>query len=82
MYALVLARPTGFEPVTLGLEMRGIGYTNDIVLHRFVILQRVYENGLKTRFFNLRNMSIGRIIFFSILRLVSGTGFIALKTLH
>jgi len=35
----LLARPTGFEPVTLGLEMRGIGYTNDIVLHRFVILQ-------------------------------------------
>ena len=44
----LLARPTGFEPVTLGLEMQGIGYTNDIVLHRFVILQRVYENGLKT----------------------------------
>ena len=43
-----LARPTGFEPMTLGLEMRGIGHTNDLVLHRFVILQRVYENGLKT----------------------------------
>ena len=28
----LLARPRGFEPVTLGLEMRGIGYTNDIVL--------------------------------------------------
>jgi hypothetical protein len=25
--------------VTLGLEMQGIEYTNDIVLHRFVILQ-------------------------------------------
>ena len=34
-----LARPTGFEPVTLGLEMQGIEYTNDLVLHRFVILQ-------------------------------------------
>jgi len=28
----LLARPTGFEPVTLGLEMWGIGYTNNIVL--------------------------------------------------
>ena len=35
----LLARPTGFEPVTLCLEMGGIGYTNDIVLHRFVCLQ-------------------------------------------
>jgi len=35
----LLARPTGFEPVTLGLEMRGIENTNDLVLHRFVILQ-------------------------------------------
>jgi len=35
----LLARPTRFELVTLGLEMGGIGYTNDIVLHRFVILQ-------------------------------------------
>ena len=35
----LLARPTGFEPVTLGLEMQGIGYTNDLVLHRFVCLQ-------------------------------------------
>jgi len=34
-----LARPTRFELVTLGLEMRGIGYTNDLVLRRFVILQ-------------------------------------------
>ena len=31
------ARPRGFEPLTLGLEMQGIGYTNDLVLHRFVI---------------------------------------------
>ena len=44
----LLARPTGFEPMTLGLEMQGIGHTNDLVLHRFVILQGVYENGLKT----------------------------------
>jgi len=48
-----LARPRGFEPLTLGLEMQGIEYTNDLVLRRFVyftivILQRVYENGLKT----------------------------------
>jgi len=35
----LLARPRGFEPLTLGLEMQGIEYTNDIVLHRFVILQ-------------------------------------------
>jgi len=32
-------RPSGYEPVTLGLEMQGIGYTNDLVLHRFVCLQ-------------------------------------------
>ena len=53
---VLLARPTGFEPVTLSLEMQGIGYTNDIVLHRFVILQRVYENGLKTHLSKLRNL--------------------------
>ena len=52
----LLARPRGFEPLTLGLEMQGIGYTNDIVLHRFVILQRVYENGLKTHYSKLRNL--------------------------
>ena len=40
----LLARPTGFEPVTLGLEMRGIGYKNDIILHRFVILQYLFYN--------------------------------------
>jgi len=34
-----LARPRGFEPLTLGLEMQGIGHTNDLVLHRFVCLQ-------------------------------------------
>ena len=39
LYAVYLARPRGFEPLTLGLEMQGIGHTNDIVLHRFVILQ-------------------------------------------
>jgi len=42
----LLARPTRFEPLTLGLEMRGIGYTNDIVLHRFVILQYLFYNVL------------------------------------
>ena len=50
----LLARPRGFEPLTLGLEMRWIGYTNDLVLHRFDILKRVYENGLKTRSPKLR----------------------------
>ena len=38
----LLARPRGFEPLTLGLEMQGIGYTNDLVLHRFVILQYLF----------------------------------------
>ena len=37
----LLARPRGFEPLTLGLEMRWIEYTNDLVLRRFVILQIV-----------------------------------------
>ena len=36
---VLLARPTGLEPVTLGLEMQGIGHTNYIELHRFVCLQ-------------------------------------------
>jgi len=35
----LLARPRGFEPLTLGLEMRGIVVTNCIELSRFVILQ-------------------------------------------
>ena len=35
----LLARPRGFEPLTLGLEMRGIEVTNCIELSRFVILQ-------------------------------------------
>ena len=35
----LLARPRGYEPLTLGLEMQGIGHTNNIELHRFVILQ-------------------------------------------
>jgi hypothetical protein len=35
----LLARPRGFEPLTLGLEMGGIDHTNDLVLRRFVILQ-------------------------------------------
>ena len=34
----LLARPTGFEPVTPGLEMRGIEVTNYSELHRFVHL--------------------------------------------
>ncbi len=36
---LELARRRGFEPLILGLEMQGIDHTNDLVLHRFVILQ-------------------------------------------
>jgi len=35
----LLARPRGFEPLTLGLEMRGFVVTNCIELYRFVILQ-------------------------------------------
>jgi len=35
----LLILPRGFEPLILGLEIQGIEYTNDIVLHRFVILQ-------------------------------------------
>ena len=38
----LLARPTRFELVTLGLEMQGIEHTNDLVLHRFVILQYLF----------------------------------------
>jgi len=34
----LLARPRGFEPLTLGLEMRGFVLTNCIELSRFVIL--------------------------------------------
>ena len=40
----LLARPRGFEPLTLGLEMQGIDHTNDIVLHRFVTLQYLFYN--------------------------------------
>ena len=39
VYALELARPRGFEPLTLGLEMRGSVVTNCIELSRFVTLQ-------------------------------------------
>jgi len=35
----LLARPGGFEPPTLGLEMRGFVVTNCIELSHFVILQ-------------------------------------------
>ena len=43
-YQRFFARPGGFEPLTLGLEMQGIEYTNDLVLHRFVILQYLFYN--------------------------------------
>ena len=35
----LLARPRGFEPLTLGLEMRGFVVTNSSELSRFVTLQ-------------------------------------------
>jgi len=35
----LLARPRGFEPLTLGLEMRGLVITNSTELSRFVTLQ-------------------------------------------
>ena len=35
----LLARPRGFEPLTLGLEMRGFVVTNSTELSRFVTLQ-------------------------------------------
>jgi len=38
----LLARPRGFEPLTLGLEMRGFVVTNCIELSRFVILQYLF----------------------------------------
>jgi len=38
----LLARPRGFEPLTLGLEMRGIEVTNSTELSRFVILQCLF----------------------------------------
>jgi len=38
IYEVYWTRPTEFEPVTLGLEMQGIRHTNNIELHRFVIL--------------------------------------------
>ena len=51
----LLARPRGLEPLTLGLEMRGFVVTNYIELYRLVILQGVYENGLKTHSPKLQN---------------------------
>jgi len=50
-----MARPRGFEPLTLSLEMRGFVVTNSTELSRFVILQDVYENGLKTLLLILQN---------------------------
>ena len=35
----LLARPRGFEPLTLGLEMHEFVVTNSAELSRFVILQ-------------------------------------------
>jgi len=44
VYVLELARPRGFEPLTLGLEMRGFVVTSCIELSRFVILQYLFYN--------------------------------------
>jgi len=38
----LLARPRGLEPLTLGLEMRGIVVTNSTELSRFVTLQQSF----------------------------------------
>jgi len=65
-------RPRGFEPLTLGLEIRGFVVTNYTELHRFVILRRVYENGLKTRSPKLRNYNEKEINFY--LSFASGFG--------
>ena len=37
-----LVRPTGFEPLTFGLEVRGFVVTNYTELYRFVILQYLF----------------------------------------
>jgi len=39
-----IGAPYRFEPVTLGLEMRGFVVTNCIELYRFVILQYLFYN--------------------------------------
>ena len=57
-YYGVIGWGVGFEPLTLGFEMRGFVVTNCIELARFVILQGVYENGLKTRSPKLRNRTM------------------------
>ena len=46
----LLARPRGFEPQTLGLEMRGIGYTNDLVLHRFTPFDNILKPSDSSQF--------------------------------
>ena len=43
----LLTRPTGFEPVTLGLGMQGIGHTNDTELYRFVIFNNYFTKYLR-----------------------------------
>jgi len=57
---VLLARPRGFESLTLGLEMRGFMITNSSELYRFVILQYLFynvptKNGLKTHLPKLLN---------------------------
>ena len=54
----LLAHLGGFEPPTLGFEMRGFAVTNCIELYRFVILQRVYKNGLKTHSPKLQDWTV------------------------
>jgi len=43
----LLARPRGFEPLTLGLEMRGFVVTNSTELSRFVTLNNHFTRYLR-----------------------------------
>ena len=62
----LLALPGRFKPLNLSLEMRGFVVTNSSELYRvasfryftIIILQRVYENGIKTQSPKLRNLRI------------------------
>ena len=53
-----LSRPGGLEPPIPDLKMQGIERTNCTELHRFVILQHVYKNSLKTRLPKFLNRTI------------------------
>ena len=67
----LLASPRGFEPLTLGLEMWGIEYTNDIVLLFYNIyftmcLQKWPKYSLLYSSKHDNDMTIRRINFYSI----------------